>query len=136
MITLYFHKSNSKRYKEAVKLSGMFPSQTDEFGIKIMPPVKEIFEKWEFFNKLFWIVVDWNGAYLDIDGMKYLSHKDKTRIFYSLQLSHSKWINYVEMKTFRFFDNGEFKDSLNIDPKEADYIIDLFTIQRDKPDSF
>ncbi|WP_372934829.1 hypothetical protein [Mariniphaga sediminis] len=45
----------------------------------------ELLEKWEYFNLLFWRVVDWKGSALEFDGQRYQGHSEKTRIFYALQ---------------------------------------------------
>jgi len=69
-------------------------AQTNRVSVNI----KEIFEKWDKFNLLFWTVVDWSGTVLKVDNAEYHSHDDKTKIFYSLQESHKKWLNYLRFK--------------------------------------
>lgn len=136
MIKLHFKRSKSKFLPEAVKTAGVFDVKVEDDGYTITPDIKKVFEHWEDFNKLFWLSVDWGGTYLEIDDMKYFSHRDKTGIFYSLQLSHAKWMNYVEMRTSKFFDNGEFNADQPISQKEADYLIDLYIIQKSQTDPF
>ena len=136
MIRLHFKKSTSKKYKDAMNLSLYFKNlKQGEINV-ISLPIKEIFEKWENFNNLFWIIVDWKGVFIEMDGMEYHSHTDKTRIFYSLQFSHAKWMNYIELKTSRFFHNGEFNNSLDMTEKDADYLIDLYSMRKSQKEAF
>lgn len=137
MLTLSFGKSTSPRYINAVKLAEKFTEYKLANGkISVTFPVKEIFEKWEYFNQLFWTVVDWKETILSYDGMTYHSHTDKTRIFYALQNSHWKWINYVEQKISSLFNIPESElnlqglDTKNIDDKTADLLIDLYSIKK------
>jgi len=136
MIKLHFKRSKSKFLTEAMKHAQVFDPKVEDDGYNITPDIKKVFEHWDDFNRVFWLSVDWNGTYIEIDDMKYHSHRDKTGIFYSLQLSHSKWINYVEMRTSKFFDNGEFNTDRPISQREADYLIDLYIIQKSQTDPF
>ncbi len=98
MIVISFKKSPSKNYKEALSLLLEFDkSVQDEISFAEIS-VKEIFEKWDTFNKLFWTTVDWKGMTLTYDKMTYHSHTDKTRIFYALQNSRWKWLSFVESR--------------------------------------
>lgn len=127
-----FKRSISKKYNEALKLSSEFKNaEIGDEGVWLDLPIKEIFEKWDSFNTLFWIVIDWKGSYLEYEGMQYLSHTDKTKLFYALQLSKMKWINFVENKVANLYneETGEY-NTKNIDSKTADYLIDLYTIRK------
>lgn len=137
MLTLSFGKSTSPRYSNAVKLAENFSTYSkSENKIFISLPVKEVFEKWEYFNQLFWTVVDWKETTLLYENMMYHSHTDKTRIFYALQNSHWKWINYVEEKVSSLYNipakdlDIENLNTQNIDDKTADLLIDLYNIKK------
>ena len=52
----------------------------------------EMDEKWEYFNLIFWKVLDWKGTAVEFDNMRYQRHCDKTRIFYALQMTHTNQI--------------------------------------------
>ena len=137
MLVLSFGKSTSPRYSNAVKLAENFSTYSkSENKIFISLPVKEVFEKWEYFNQLFWTVVDWKETTLLYEDMMYHSHTDKTRIFYALQNSHWKWINYVEEKVSSLYNipakdlDIENLNTQNIDDKTADLLIDLHLIKK------
>lgn len=137
MLTLSFGKSTSPKFRDAIKLAEKFTScvKTDN-NTFVSLPVKEVFEKWEYFNQLFWTVVDWKETTLSYEDMMYHSHTDKTRIFYALQNSHWKWINYVEEKVSSLYNipakdlDIENIDTQNIDDKTADLLIDLHLIKK------
>ena len=96
MFTLTFPKSRSKNFPSALKLAQKFENVTIEANeVRVEILVKEIFERWETFNLLFWTVIGWCGCYLEHNGMKYYSHNDKSRLFYSLQQAHCRWMNEV-----------------------------------------
>ncbi|WP_163305049.1 hypothetical protein [Dysgonomonas sp. 521] len=137
MLTLSFGKSTSPRYRDAVKLAEKFTGYKNTGGkISVLLSVKEVFEKWEYFNQLFWTAVDWKETTLSYEDMTYHSHTDKTRIFYALQNSHWKWINYVEQKLSLQFNISEDNldlsklDTTNIDDKTADLLIDFYSIKK------
>lgn len=137
MLILSFGKSTSPRYQNTVKLAEMFSTcEKNDRITSITLSVKEVFEKWEYFNQLFWTVVDWKETTLTYEDMSYHSHTDKTRIFYSLQNSHWKWINYVEEKISSLYnisgDNLNLKDlnTQNIDDKTVDLLIDMHLIKK------
>lgn len=137
MLVLSFGKSTSPRYRNAVKLAENFSTYSkSENKIFISLPVKEVFEKWEYFNQLFWTVVDWKETTLLYEDMMYHSHTDKTRIFYALQNSHWKWINYVEEKVSSLYNipakdlDIENLNTQDIDDKTADLLIDLYNIKK------
>ena len=63
MFTLKFRKSKSRNYPIIQKLACKFTNYTLMDNINTIDlSVKEIFEKWDFFNLLFWETVDWHGA--------------------------------------------------------------------------
>jgi hypothetical protein len=135
MITLHFEHSKSARYKDAVRLSMLFKASEGQDGaVTLTTDMKSVFERWEDFNSLFWIVVDWKGSYLEVDRMQYHSHKDKTRLFYALQLAHGYWINYVEQSILDAFDprDGSFNQLKPISERDADRLIDMYLIHKDK----
>lgn len=138
MLTLSFGKSTSPRYNNAVKLAEKFSLvEKSEKTITVTLPVKEVFEKWESFNTLFWMVVDWKETILSYEGMNYQSHTDKTRIFYALQNAHWKWMNYVEERISKVYNttpeelNISNLDTQNIDDATADLLIDLYTFNKE-----
>ena len=92
MLRLTFQESKSKFYGKALRLASEFEDFSDLDGAEVSVSLKEIFEKWESFNLLFWTVVDWKHTTLEYDGMCYYSHKDKTRLFYSIQEAHKRLI--------------------------------------------
>jgi len=100
MLIIEFKNSRSAKFIEAIHNARAFERCTfDETEInRVEIQLKEIFEKWDNFNLLFWIVVDWKGTVVEYDGMRYHSHTDKTRIFYAVQESYQNWINYVRHK--------------------------------------
>jgi len=136
MLTLTFNKSRSVKLSHVLKWASLFSGYIDNGNsISITLPVKEVFEKWDHFNDIFWHVVDWKGTYFLFENMEYHSHTDKTRIFYALQNSHWKWINYIESKIAKIYNttNEELDisklDTQNIDDKTADLLIDLYQIK-------
>lgn len=137
MLTLSFGKSTSPRFRDAVKLAEKFTScvKTDN-RTSVSLPVKEVFEKWEYFNQLFWTVVDWKETTLMHEDMTYHSHTDKTRIFYALQNAHWKWMNYIEDRVSKLYNTTVEELDLskintkNIDDATADLLIDLYSIKK------
>lgn len=135
MIILSFPKSRSSKLKEAVKHAKVFDnlkSLEDSYTINLT--LKEIIEKWDSFNLLFWIVVDWKGTTIAYDNMTYHSHSDKTKIFYSLQFSKQKFISYTEVKVKNEYikttvGHRAYIDSLDgiLDDYISDLLIDVFT---------
>ena len=137
MLTLSFGKSTSPKFSDAVKLAEKFTScvKTDN-RTSVSLPVKEVFEKWEYFNQLFWTVVDWKDTTLMYEDMTYHSHTDKTRIFYALQNAHWKWMNYIEDRVSKLYNTTVEELDLskintkNIDDATADLLIDLYSIKK------
>ncbi|MFR0677253.1 hypothetical protein [Dysgonomonas mossii] len=137
MLTLSFGKSTSPKFRDALKLAEKFTScvKTDN-RTSVSLPVKEVFEKWEYFNQLFWTVVDWKETTLMYEDMTYHSHTDKTRIFYALQNAHWKWMNYIEDRVSKLYNTTVEELDLskintkNIDDATADLLIDLYSIKK------
>lgn len=137
MLTLSFGKSTSPKFRDAVKLAEKFTScvKTDN-KTSVLLPVKEVFEKWEYFNQLFWTIVDWKETTLMYEDMTYHSHTDKTRIFYALQNAHWKWMNYIEDRVSKLYNTTVEELDLskintkNIDDATADLLIDLYSIKK------
>lgn len=97
-LRIIFPRSRSKNYAQAIKLASVFYNfKSGERNI-VDISMKEIFEKWEYFNLLFWRTVDWKGMILEWEGMAFHSHSDKTRIFYALQHAHVSYICFLESK--------------------------------------
>lgn len=129
MITLHFQKSISKNYKEAIKLSDNFDHVTHEYGTTIELPIKEIFEKWEMFNQVFWMVSNWKGSTVSYRNMTYHSNIDKSIICRAL--SDSKY-HYMEIVADQI--KNTYKEVLGqkvngMTSEEADAIIELFTLK-------
>lgn len=134
MIILSFPKSRSSKLKEAAKHTKVFEnlkSLEDSYTINLT--LKEIIEKWDSFNLLFWIVVDWKGTTITYDNMTYHSHSDKTKIFYSLQFSKQKFISYTEVKVKNEYikstiGHRAYIESLDdlLDDYISDLLIDVF----------
>lgn len=104
MLTIQFRKSRSKRYKEAIRYALFFNEFKQEENHNTLPlTIKEIVEKWEWFNLLYWIVLDWAGTQVEYDGLTYHSHSDKTMIFYAVQEIHKNWINHTTTHMVRTY---------------------------------
>lgn len=133
MFTISFKKSRSKNYKQVLDIASNFRNYkvVDDVNIVDMT-VKELFEKWEFFNLLFWRTVDWKGATFRFDDCTFHSHCDKTQIFYALQQSHTEWINMYTTYSSKMY--KVYKEQMTIEEaraevfteKEIDRIIDRF----------
>lgn len=98
MFTLSFKKSNSKNYNEVKKLASYFNDNSFENDRHtVVIGLKEIFEKWDYFNLLFWRTVDWKQSFFGYDEFNVYSHSEKTRIFYALQQAKSDWLCMSEV---------------------------------------
>lgn len=137
MFTIRFHKSKSKNYSLVKKLAEKFNEHTltDDLHT-IHLSVKELFEKWDFFNLIFWKSVDWVDSTFGYDGFDLHGHEDKTRIFYSLQQAHVKWICLSEAYLSRiapaYFDEtliDRIKDEV-FNPEDTDRILDLLIAEK------
>lgn len=134
MFTLKFHKSKSKNYPLVEKLADNFSEHTFDNHLHIIHlTIKELFEKWDYFNLIFWKSVDWVGSTFGYDGFDLYGHEDKTRIFYALQTAHVKWIclseGYLSQIAPAYFDEslaerirGEVFNTADTD-RILDYII-------------
>jgi len=139
MISLVIPRSRSEKYPTVSKMAHLFTGiKTDDDGLLRMDlSVKEVFERWDTFNTIFWTVVKWKGTYMVVDGARFFSHRDMTGIFYNLQLSKMKWINFVEARVRDAFDPATGRIELaKVDEKTADYLIDLFCIVKQRGDTF
>lgn len=131
-IVIRFNHSRSKFYKEALMLTGKFDNRTFGERNEVTIPIKEIFEKWEFFSRLFWLVIDWKDTTVEYAGMEYHSHTDKTAIFYSVQQSRYGWLNFLRHKLRNSFKvvTGEKTmqeiESEYMTDNQANYLIDLY----------
>ncbi|MCW0484108.1 hypothetical protein N2K84_15305 [Prolixibacteraceae bacterium A06] len=102
--------------------------------------MKEIFEKWEYFNLLFWCTVDWKGTTLACDGMEFHSHSDKTRIFYALQHAHTSYICFLEdkLRHLHLVHNGELKyeelEGISYSEEDINALIETFQILKQRRD--
>lgn len=134
---LIFRQSRSKNYSQAVKLASAFSNYQPGEENVVDISMKEIFEKWEYFNLLFWRTVDWKGTILEWEGMAFHSHCDKTRIFYALQHAHISYICFTEKKirVLPKVYSGELKyDELDLHVYSEDdmnMLLDTFNINKD-----
>jgi hypothetical protein len=102
-LILHFKNSRSKNFAAAVKLAGNFEKcQLGDYN-SVTVQLKEIFEKWDYFNLLFWAVVDWRGTMVELDGMKWTSHTDMTRFFYAIQDARIQYVNYQVYKYYHLY---------------------------------
>lgn len=128
MFILNFRKSSSKNYPLAEKLAGVFDNHlcsNDTHSVQIT--LKELFEKWDYFNLLFWKTQGWVGSSFGYDDYNLLSLEDRKRLFYSLQSAHSMWIglsaDYLKRLAPVYFDES-------IEPKLRDLIFNEKDINR------
>ena len=132
MFTLKFHKSKSKNYPLVEKLANKFSEHTFENDLHtIHISIKELFEKWDYFNLLFWKSVDWVDSTFGYDGFDLHGHEDKTRIFYALQQAHVKWLclseGYLSRIAPAYFDEtliDRIKEEV-FNMEDTDRILDL-----------
>lgn len=97
-LKLHFRNSRSIRFNEVMGYAKRFDSfQKGEVNV-IDVSLKELFEKWEFFNNAFLIVVDWKGTVLEFDNMRWHSHYDMKQLFYGLQQAQSACRNISKNK--------------------------------------
>ncbi len=131
-LIIRFNQSRSKFYKKALGLAGKFDNRSVGERNEVTIPIKEMFEKWEFFNALFFLVIDWQGTTVEYSGMEYHSHRDKTAIFYSLQQSRYGWLNFTRHKlknSFRVVIGGKTMEEIEneyLTDNQANYLIDLY----------
>lgn len=137
-LRILFPKSRSKNYQQALKLAGEFENFSEGELNVVDVLMKEIFEKWEYFNLLFWRTVNWKGMILEWEGMAFYSHTDKTRIFYALQHAHVNYICYLEdkIKNLQKVHIGELKyeelDAEGYSEDDMNRLIEAFSIFKKK----
>lgn len=141
MFKLTFKKSNSKFYKEVVKLASYFRYHTFENDIHMVDfDIKECFEKWDFYNLLFWRTVDWKGATFGYDGIQVHNHSHKTRLFYALQQANTHWIciseSYLSQMCEVVLGNITVDDLKKrvFNTKDTDYLLDMYLVAQAKLD--
>lgn len=139
MFIIKFRKSTSKNYPLAVKLAGVFDDhefKNDLHCIRIT--VKEIFEKWEYFNMIFWKTAGWVESSFGYDGYNLMSLEDRKRLFYSLQSAHSMWLglssDYLKRLAPVYFDESLDPKLRNIifNEKDIDVLLDLINAEKIK----
>lgn len=137
MIILSFHRAKSKNFDGALKLARLFDTFSDQGEtLSITLTLKDVFERWQFFNDLFWLVVDWKGTYVEYNDMKFYSHCDMTRIFYSLQQSHNNWITFTNYKLANCYRIYNAENSLEeiiteyLTDEEINRIIEVYNIKK------
>lgn len=140
LLILHFPVSKSKFYRSAIKLSEKFDRVESGKINRVSMTMADIFEKWEYFNLLFWKVCDWSGSILEFEGVRYQDHRDKTRIFYALQLAHTKHLCYVidRIKEMHRVQVGEIKleeiDSIVYSEDDMNILLDYYQIVKTQVD--
>lgn len=115
MLLISFRHSRSKKFPEIIKLAEKFDNySSDEDRHEINVSLKEIFEKWEWFNEIYWESVKWVGTVVGYDGMKYYSSRDQKMIFYSLQQAKWNQINMTSFKLVQMYRRYEGKQLFDI----------------------
>lgn len=141
MLILSFQRSRSKNLQNAIRLAGQFG--TFQYGgqnLSITLMLKDVFERWQQFNDLFWMVVHWQGTWIEYDGMRYYSHHDMTTIFYSLQQAHNNWIcvtQYKLVNLYRVYDAGEHLEDIAkeyLTDEQINRIIDVYNLKKKSHD--
>ena len=144
MLTLTFRQSRSKRYKEAIRYALFFDDFKQECNFNTLNlSLKEIIEKWEWFNLLYWIVLDWAGTTVKYDGLTYYGHSDKTNIFYAVQEIHTNWINHTTTKLVTTYQRIPEPKSklLDVNPdelsnEELDHLIEVMSQKKKIKDEY
>jgi len=139
MFVIKFRKSTSKNYQLVTKLAEVFDDHEfkhDMHTIKIS--VKELFEKWDYFNLIFWKTAGWVESSFGYDGYNLLSLEDRKRLFYSLQSAHSMWLglssDYLKRLAPVYFDES-LDDKLRemiFNKRDTDRLLDLINAERKK----
>lgn len=139
MFIIKFNRSSSKNYPLAVKLAGIFDNHLfldDTHSVRIT--LKELFEKWDYFNLLFWKTQGWVGSSFGYDDYNLLSLDDRKRLFYSLQSAHSMWVglstDYLKKLAPVYFDES-LDDKLRgmiFNEKDTDRLLDLINAEKKK----
>lgn len=139
-LVISYRNSKSKNLKRAINASKEFDEAYFGPVNRVTIQLKEVFEKFEFFSELFWITVDWKGTTVEYDGMKYLSHTDKTMVFYSLQQAYLNWRNCTSEKlvnSYRIYTKQateEMIDDETLTNEQADRIIDYYNLKKQSND--
>lgn len=139
MFVISFLKSSSKFYNEVKKLASFFNDHIfDGERHTVTISLKECFEKWDFFNLLFWRTVDWRQSYLEFDGYKLYSHSDKTRIFYAVQSAKNNWLCITEIyardldRVVLGIDSADEVRSRAFSPDNADQMLDWLVVEKER----
>lgn len=137
MFTLKFRQSRSKNYKLVLSLAKKFSTHRLEEDTHVIDlSIHEVFEKWCFFNLIFWRTVDWKEQTFGFDGWNLHAHPEKTRIFYALQDAYIKWIciseEYIKRLAPAYFDNSLTKKirANSFSEKNVDYLLDSIRIAK------
>lgn len=139
MFVIKFRKSTSKNYQLITRLAEIFDDHEfkhDKHTIKVS--VKELFEKWDYFNLIFWKTVGWVESSFGYDGYNLLSLEDRKRLFYSLQSAHSMWIglssDYLRRLAPVYFDKSldqKLRDII-FNETDTDRLLDLINAEKTK----
>lgn len=139
MFVIKFRKSTSKNYQLATKLAEVFDDHEfkhDMHTIKFS--VKELFEKWDYFNLIFWKTSGWVESSFGYDGYNLLSLEDRKRLFYSLQSAHSMWLglssDYLKRLAPVYFDESLDNKIREIifNKEDTDRLLDLINAEKNK----
>ena len=139
MFIIKFRKSTSKNYQLVTKLAEIFDEhefKRDMHTIKFS--VKELFEKWDYFNLIFWKTVGWIESSFGYDGYNLMSLEDRKRLFYSLQSAHSMWLglssDFLRRLAPVYFDESLDPKLRNIifNEKDIDVLLDLINAEKIK----
>lgn len=98
MIAIEFKNSKSAKLMDAIRYARTFDSHRIGEINRVEVQLRDVFERWDAFAALFWLVVDWKGTSVEYDGMTYHSHSDITHMFYAMQQSHQSWMCYTNHK--------------------------------------
>lgn len=137
MFKLKFHKSKSKYYKQAAGIASNFYQHSFVEDVhEISISVKELFEKWDYFNKIFWTTASWNGSTFGYDDYDLHSISAKKRLFYSLQQAYSEWLCmtswYLKQIAGSYFEDSfdeELREKI-FNEKDVDRILDLLNAEK------
>lgn len=128
MFVIRFRKSTSKNYQLVTKLAEVFDDHEFKHDMHCIKfSVKELFEKWDYFNLIFWKTAGWVESSFGYDDYNLLSLEDRKRLFYSLQSAHSMWLglssDYLRRLAPVYFDES-------LDPKLRDIIFNEIDTDR------
>ena len=131
MILIKFAKSNSSRYKEAIKLA-LFLGKIEQKEVNYLRlEMKTIIEKWEYFNEFYWLIINWAKTTVTYGQFTYFSQKDKSQIFYAIQQIHTNWINCTTtniIQEHNILNTSNLIESAideNLDSEQANRLIDI-----------